>query len=201
MNRRATIGVSAGNGDPTGSSERSVLDVAYAHAARVADLGLAGHGSCAPCLACGERARTPRAISPMRCISSARCTGAIPGSSNSRFATAPPGTARDWLVDGVGRRSSASGSISSAWPPRSVRCRRPPVRPKPKACSAGQRHAHRNAWLCPSGAVVRDRGDGTALVNDWAGGARRPRPRCGRAPGVDVPAFARCPMMPPWPRS
>ena len=88
---------------------RSVLDVAYAQAARVAELGLAGHRH-------AERLSTASGPEVARDLADAvhfcaRSTGGIPVSSKSRSA-APPGRCGTGCVKHR-MHTSANGSISS----------------------------------------------------------------------------------------
>ena len=162
--------------------ERSVLDVAYAQAARVAAFGLAGHRH-AVVLA---SASGPRAARDLADAVHLLCSlyGRHPGLVELALGHCPAGAARDWLIAASAgfererlylvRLTAAVGPLPST-----------PGSAETESVLGQQRHALETLALserrgCALGAT-------TALVADWSA-IRTVLDRAAARMGVDVPA-------------
>lgn len=164
--------------------ERSMLDVAYAQAARVAELGLAAHPHVARLLA----ANGPNAARDLADAIHLLCSlyGRHPGLVELALGHCPAGAVRDWLLAASGafererlylvRLTAAVGPLPST-----------PGSAETENVLGQQRHAIETLALserrgCALGAT-------TALVSDWSA-VRGVLDRAAARMGIDVPACA-----------
>ncbi len=162
--------------------ERSVLDVAYAQAARVAELGLAGHRHARYLAA----AMGPQAARDLADAVHLLCSlyGRHPGLVELALGQCAAGAVRDWLLAAsdafererlyLVRLTAAVGPLPST-----------PGSAETESVLGGQRHAIETLALserrgCALGAT-------TALVSDWRA-VRGVLDRAAARMGIDVPA-------------
>ena len=174
---------------------RSVLDVAYAQAARVAELGLAGHRHAARLSA----ASGPEAARDLADAVHLLCSlyGRHPGLVELALGNCPAGPVRDWLLTAsdafererlyLVRLAAAVGPLPST-----------PGSAETETVLGQQRHAIETLALserrgCALGAT-------TALVSDWAA-VRGVLDRAAARTGVDVPAVRPARRRRRWRRS
>lgn len=161
--------------------ERSVLDVAYAQAARVAELGLAGHRHTRRLTA----ASGPQAARDLADAVHLLCSlyGRHPGLVELALGQCAAGAARDWLVttsDGFERERLYLVRLTAAVGPLPST----PGSAETESVLGQQRHAIETLALserrgCALGAT-------TALVSDWIG-VRGVLDHAATRMGIDVP--------------